>query len=74
MAAVLWGLPGGARWTSVEELLAIEHRRVLEQISRCGHGWIITDEIEGITRRCRNLNGIVHNVELYAPRSTTAAS
>lgn len=64
IAAILWGLPGGAGWTPVEEVLAVEHRRVLEMIADAGHGWIITEEIEGIVAATELAAGHVVNVDV----------
>src|SRR5690242_17172004 len=65
LLAMVWALPGGARWSSADHELVADHRRVFEQVCAAGHGWVITEEIEGIIAATGLGDGEVHDVDVF---------
>lgn len=66
LLAMLRGLPGGEGWDSDDELLAVEHRRVLEKVLGAGHGWVIEEQLEGIVSATGVDEGFLRNVDSVA--------
>jgi hypothetical protein len=75
MLGILWGLPGGGQRVAADELLALQHRRILEKVAAAGHVSVITEELEGITDATGLHEGALRNLDaVFSQLSSTDPS
>jgi hypothetical protein len=52
---MLWGQ--GGDWSTTDRALAADHRQVLDEVARAGHGWIVAEQVEGIISATQGAGG-----------------